>query len=115
MTASFGKSWIKHRVPGPMRQRWCEKHESSRDEGEPERPLIAYADFTDYEPIIVRGDNWKQVFAPIFRRKTLVQESLQRLYPIRVCTMHARFITQDDELYLLAETRRILRAMGIQI
>ena len=29
--------------------------------------------------------------------------------------MHARFITQDDELYLLAETRCILRAMGIQI
>ncbi len=115
MTASFGANWTKHHVPGPVRQQWCTKQEKSREEGEPERPLIAYADFTDYEPIIVREDNWKRVFEPIFRRKTLVQESLRRLYPIRVCTMHARFITQDDELYLFAETQRLLQAMEIEM
>ena len=112
MTTSFGPNWTKHRVPGPLRQQWRDKQEKSRENGEPERTLICFADFTDYERIIVRDDNWNGVFAPFFRRKTLVEESLRRLYPIRVCTMHARFITQDDVLYLLAETRRLLRAMG---
>ena len=60
-------------------------------------------------------DNWQRVFAPTFRRQTLVQESLQRLYPIRRCTMHARIITQDDELYLYTETKRLLAVMGISI
>ena len=112
MTAAFGENWINRRVARPIRQQWNERREKAREDGEPERSLIAYADFTHYETIIVQKDNWEQVFAPVFRRKTLVQESFQRLYPIRVCTMHARIITQDDELYLFAETARLLRAMG---
>ena len=112
MTAAFGKGWTKHRLPGPIRQQWQYKQARARDEGEPERPLIAYADFTDYETIIVQQNNWTQAFAPVFRRKTLVHESFQRLYPMRVCTMHSRLITQDDELYLHAETRRLLTAIG---
>ncbi len=55
------------------------------------------------------------VFKPIFKRPMLVQESFQRLYPIRMCTMHARLITQDDELYLYVETKRILKAIGIVV
>ena len=114
MTAAAGTNWVKHRVPGQIRQDWRDKQERARDEGEPERPLIVYADFTDYETIIVRNDNWTEVFAPVFRRKTLVHESFQRLYPIRVCTMHSRLITQEDEIYLHAETQRILAAIGIK-
>ena len=59
---------------------------------------------------IVNKKNWP-VFLRFFQRKASLQESLQRLYPIRVCTMHARFITQEDELYLLAETQRLSLAM----
>lgn len=113
MTAAIGGNWIKHRVPGDMRRQWRDKQEKAREEGDSEHPLIAYADFTDYVTIILRKDNWNQVFKPIFRRETLVQESFQRLYPIRHCTMHARIITQDDELYLFTETRILLKAMGI--
>ena len=113
MTAAVGENWIKHRVSGENRRLWKEKQNTAYENGEPKRPLIDYADFTDYEEIIVRNNNWEEVFAPIFQRKTLVQESFQRLYPIRRCTMHARIITQDDELYLFAETQRLLKAIGI--
>lgn len=112
MTAAFGENWIKHQVPGEIRKAWLEKRQKANDNGEPDRPLIAYADFSDYVPIIVRKDNWEQVFEPVFRRPMFVQESFQRLYPIRICTMHARIITQDDELYLYVETKRILGAIG---
>ena len=115
MTAAFGENWIRQRVPGPIRQAWRDKQQKAKDNGEPDRPLIAYADFADYVPIITRRDNWRGAFEPVFRRQTLVQESFQRLYPIRICTMHARIITQEDELYLYAETKRLLAAIGIKI
>ena len=113
MRAAFGDDWIRQRVPPMIWKNWGMKLKKARDNGEPERPLVAYADFTDYEPIILRKDNWKEVFRIIFKRRTLVQESFQRLYPIRVCTMHARIITQDDELYLYVETKRLLAVIGI--
>ena len=39
-------------------------------------------------------------------------ESFQRLFPVRIATMHARLINWDDELLLLVETKRVLRAIG---
>ena len=115
MTKAFGTNWIKRRVPGNIRQNWLEKEQKAREEGGDQYPLIAYADFTDYVPIVIRKDNWAEVFEDVFRRKTSVQESFQRLYPIRICTMHSRAITQDDELYLFVETKHILAAIGITI
>jgi Swt1-like HEPN len=111
MTAVFGLDWIKHQVPGDILKAWREKKQKAMDNGEQGWPLIAYADFTDYVPLITRKDNWEKVFKPIFRRVEFVQESFQRLYPIRICTMHARIITQDDELYLHVEIKRILSAI----
>ncbi len=109
MTAAFGEDWIKHHVPGKIRKTWYEKLQKAEENREAKRPLISYADFTDYVPIITRKDKWLAVFQQVFKRVPLVQESFQRLYPIRICTMHARIITQDDELYLYAETKRVLR------
>ncbi|HKL70744.1 Swt1 family HEPN domain-containing protein [Salibaculum sp.] len=114
MTKAFGDQWIKHHVPGDMRKSWIDKRERARANGEVDHPLIAYADFSDYVPIITQKNNWNEVFKPVFSRPTFVQESFQRLYPIRICTMHARMITQDDELYLYVETKRVLSAIGIE-
>ena len=111
MTAAFGENWVKHQIPSDMREEWYDKLQKAKDNGEIEQPLISYADFTDYVRIIMRKDNWG-VFRSTFRRPQLVQESFQRLFPIRICTMHARIITQDDLLYLYAETRRLLSAIG---
>lgn len=113
MTKACGDQWIKHRVPGPIRQSWIEKREKARAKGEADHPLIAYADFSDYVPIITQKNNWNEVFEPVFRRPTFVQESFQRLYPIRICTMHARMITHDDEIYLYVEIKRVLSAIGV--
>ena len=115
MKAAFGEDWIKHQVHSKIGEDWIKKEQKARESGEPECPLIAYADFTDYEEIITRKDNWEKVFKPVFKRKSSVQESFQRLYPIRRCTMHARLITQDEGLYLYVEVKRILSAIGIVI
>ena len=115
MTITFGTNWIKRQVPGNIRQNWLEKERKAREERGDQYSLIDYADFTDYVQIITRKDNWIEVFEAVFGRKASVVESFQRLYPIRICTMHSRVITQDDELYLLVETKRILAAIGITV
>jgi Swt1-like HEPN len=112
MTGHSGTDWVKHRVPQNIHERWREKFLTASKHSQSAQPLIAYADFTDYEPIISRKDNWNEVFKPVFNQSESLRESLQRLYPVRLATMHARLITQDDQLLLYIETKRILKAIG---
>jgi hypothetical protein len=111
MREAFGDLWIKQRIPADMKDKWIEKRNIAVSKGEAEGPLIDYADFTDYKAIIERNDNWQAVFRQVFGRQEDVRESFQRLFPVRICTMHARKVTSDDQLYLVAETTRLLRAI----
>lgn len=105
MTTAFGQNWPKQRLPNGLYDEWQEKKRAAMQHGACERPLVAYADFSDYMQIICKRDNWP-IFAPFFARRENVRESFQRLHPIRLDTMHARPITTDDELLLYVETRR---------
>jgi hypothetical protein len=110
MRSVFGEKWVKQRTPQKMYETWIDKRDKAIKAGEPERPLIEYADFSDYRIIIERSDNWNDVFKAIFGRVEDVRESLQRLQPVRIATMHARWITLDDEALLIFETKRLLKA-----
>lgn len=113
MTRAFGPDWPRHRLPNGFHDRWKEKQAKAVKAGRGEWPLIAYADFTEYEQIICRADNWRELFANFFGRPESVRESFQRLYMIRIDTMHARPIGQDDELLLYVEIRRLCSAMRL--
>ncbi len=113
MSAQFGPNWAKTRTPNSTYPGWMEKKRIAEEAGGPVLPLIAYADFTEYVQIITRKDNWR-VFKPTFRREEDVRESFQRLHPLRIATMHARLLTQDDELFLSVEVKRIFRAINGQ-
>ncbi len=112
LTKQYGSDWPKHRLPGDLYDQWQSKKERNQKVGRPSFPLIAYANFTDYELIICRRDNWKEVFSNFFVRPENVRETLQRLYPVRIDTMHARLITQDDELFLFVEVKRLMNVIG---
>ncbi len=109
MTDAFGEDWPKHQLPNGLFEEWQEKKLKAEANGGPIWPLISYADFTDYERVICKRDNWREVFVAILGRPESVRESLQRLYVPRVATMHARAITQDDELLLYVEVRRFMK------
>jgi hypothetical protein len=109
MTEAYGPDWPRHRLPNDLYEKWARKKQRAEDAGGRVWPLIAYADFTDYELVLCRGDNWREVFVRYFSRPESVRETFQRLYPIRLDTMHARPITQDDELLLYVETRRLMK------
>ena len=110
MTRQIGADWPRLRLPNGMYDQWQEKKQKAGG-ARGHHPLIAFADFTDYEGIICKRDNWREVFSGFFGRTESVRESFQRLYPVRVATMHARIITQDDEVFLYAEVRRLVRAI----
>ena len=105
MTAAFGAQWPRRQLPNGRYEEWVSKKGAATRAGAPSRPLIAYADFTDYVLIICKRDNWEQVFSPFFHRPENVRESFQRLHPIRLDTMHARPITQDDEFCSMSRSR----------
>ncbi len=111
MHAAYGEEWMKRQLPNGMLDVWHAKRDTAVKAGEAKRPLIDYADFTDYRQIIERADNWRTVFKPIFGRPEDLRESFQRLFPVRIATMHARVVTLDDTLLLIVETKRVLRAI----
>ena len=110
MTREFGSAWPNHQLPNGMYEKWKEKEDTAQAR-RPECALIAYADFNDYVDIITRMDNWRQVFECYFERREDVRESFQRLRPIRLDTMHARPVGQDDQLLLYVEVKRIMKAI----
>jgi hypothetical protein len=111
MQKTFGTDWMTRQLPSNMLDGWIEKKEKAGRAGEVEQALIDYADFSDYKAIIEKKDNWSQVFKHVFQRSDDVRESFQRLFPVRIATMHARLVTKDDHLLLLVETRRVLKAI----
>ncbi|MCP9630286.1 Swt1 family HEPN domain-containing protein [Rhodopseudomonas palustris] len=111
MTAEFGDEWVRTQTPAGMLDDWHKKKRQAEERGARIEPLISYADFSDYIKIVERTDNWKLLFKTIFCRRESVQESFFRLFPIRICTMHARLITLDDELLLRVEIRRLSQAI----
>jgi len=112
MTKAYGSDWIKHGIPGDMRKEWKDRRDRALKAGMKPCPLIDYADFGDYEKIILRRDNWETVFKSHFPRKEFVQESFQRIHPVRRSTMHCRIITIYDRLFLTVEVRRFLMLIG---
>lgn len=109
MTLRFGPGWPQHRLPNGLYEKWCDRKRKAEEAGAEERSVIEYADFTDYELVICRADNWREVFVETFNRQESVRESFQRLHPIRLDTMHARLITLDDELLLYVEIKRLMK------
>lgn len=112
MESQYGKLWYKQRVPGDVYQQWKEKKATALKKKEEPQPILSYADFTDYERVITRKDNWGEAFQSDFFSLMDLQVSFQRLYTLRICTMHVRPVNNEDLTLLTVEARRILKAMG---
>ena len=110
MTARYGPNWPKKQLPSKVFERWAFKKQQAERSGV-KVSYIDVADFTDYETVICKKDNWREVFEVRFKKIESVRESLQRLQPIRITTMHSRIATKEDELYLVAEIMRLCSAI----
>lgn len=111
MTQVVGPGWIRQRVHADIIARWQARQQDAEAVRMARPSLLDHADFMDYPQIITRGDNWRDVFKPVFARKENVSESFHRLKPVRNATMHAGLITQQDLLLMSVEIHRLMRAM----
>lgn len=110
MEETFGPGWPRHRLPNGMYDTWLDKQQKAVKAGRRKDPLIDYADFTDYQKIIERRDNWNEVFSALWHRQEDVRESLQRLYWVRIETMHSRALLRQDILTVYIEGQRLLQS-----
>ncbi len=110
MTTQYGPDWPRKRLAPKLYEQWEFKKQKAESNGV-SLTFIEVADFTDYETIICKQDHWREIFETRFKKKASVRESLQRLQPIRMATMHARIVTKEDELYLVAEVVRLFSAI----
>lgn len=107
--------WWIQRVPADVSQN--AENRKAKDEKlwpwhqEKDLPLIYYVDFPDYIKIITRKDNWKDVFAPIFRDKDAVSTKLRELEPIRNDIAHSREISAHAREKLEIYAREIIAAI----
>ncbi|WP_026605538.1 Swt1 family HEPN domain-containing protein [Methylocapsa acidiphila] len=107
MTEHYGSDWPRHQLPNGLYDTWVEKQ--VKDKSGRDWPLVYYADFTEYELVICKRDNWNKIFGKYFKRQEHVRESLQRLYLPRNATMHARPLMPEDELFVFVEVRRLIK------
>lgn len=107
--------WEKRRIPGLMLRNWRERQESDFNEGKHILNLIYYSDFMDLQTIIIRKDNWNDVFSSVFHHKEGFIETMRRLGSIRNAISHSRPLGRTDIVTLEAEAMRIFYALGIKV
>jgi hypothetical protein len=107
--AEVCRNWWKERVPKDVRDR-AELRRKNDERQYPwhkkrSLPLVFYIDFTDYVKIIVRRNNWREVFKQVFKDKDIISTKLRELEPIRNAIAHFRELNQaeSDKLKLYSE------------
>ena len=105
---SVSSNWWKERIPNDV-QRRAEERKMKNEKLYPwqkpnETHLIHFVDFADYVKIIIRNDNWEQVFSKVFKDKEVISAKLKELEPIRNAIAHFRQLEpqQSEKLRLYA-------------
>jgi hypothetical protein len=88
-----GPSWWKQRVPESVRAN-CHLSRAAATLGE-DKPLIEYAHVGEYRDIILRADNWREVFQRVFRSKAQVEACFEWCTAARVEIGHSRPLPND--------------------
>jgi len=72
---------------------------------------IAYINFSDYSKIILRRDNWRDVFKYVFKDEDFIRARLKELEYIRNKVMHFRSLSRDEKGKLLIYAREVMRCI----
>jgi hypothetical protein len=108
--AKAGANWWKQHVPEQIRTA-CQLNKSRAASAGDGRSLIEYAYVHDYRAIIMKKDNWSEVFQPIFGSATQTEACFEWCGAARVEIAHARPLT--DQLYsdFIFGARRLISAI----
>lgn len=98
---AISSNWWVERVPEDVRQ-LAEARKTKNErlypwQSELDLHPIHFVDFADYVKIILRRDNWNQVFSPVFKDKEMISVKLRELEPIRNAISHFRTLSKRQE------------------
>lgn len=108
LKAVAGPNWFKQRVPGDIAARAKERRREAMRAGELQLPLIHYADLGDMIGVILRKDNWGEIFEMVFDRAEWLKVDLERLNTHRRPTMHSRPIEPVQLCEIVFTIRRLV-------
>jgi hypothetical protein len=112
LRAAVGPRWQRQRIDGHIKAELERRREQAGGNG---LNLLDYADLDHCRQIIMRRDNWDEIFAAWFGWQTFVDESIRRLQGPRNAVAHHRELDREELMLLLAEARRLVRAMGVSL
>lgn len=104
MNHYFGDDWW-NRVSKDVNKRVIERRENT------ESPLIDYVDFSDYSKIIIKRDNWSEVFQEKFQNKDRIKVWLEEINQIRNKIMHSRKVSETEMETLKLNIKKIQELM----
>lgn len=107
LEAAQGPNWFKQRVPGDLIGRAKDRRREAMRAGEAGLPLIHYIDLGDLITVIVRKDNWAELFEAVFDRPEPLRVDLERLTANRRPTMHSRPIDPVQLCEIILIIRRL--------
>jgi hypothetical protein len=108
LEAVAGPKWFKQRVPGDITKRAKERRREAMRAGEPPLSLIHYTDLGDLIGVILRKDNWGEMFETVFDRAEWLKVDLERLNTHRRPTMHSRPIEPVQLCEIVFTIRRLV-------
>lgn len=108
LEAIAGPNWFKQRVPGDVMIRAKERRREAMRAGEPQLSLIHYTDLGDLIGVILRKDNWGELFEVVFDRAEWLRVDLERLNTHRRPTMHSRPVDPVQLCEIVFTIRRLV-------
>jgi hypothetical protein len=107
LRAHAGGRWFKQRVDPRVFQKAKEIREAALKSGEQQAELVNYTELGELKDIVLRGDNWNQVFEPVFVSRLRFEHDMQTLIAIRRPTAHARIVDSPQILEALLVMKRL--------
>jgi hypothetical protein len=115
MDNAVGAKWYKQRLPGDVLEKYQQGLRYDRSVAwvrhVPHHPLY-YVDFPDLGKILVRADNWRDVFADKLHNKEAIERTLRDVEPIRNKVAHNRRCAQQDVKLVSASMDKINACIG---
>lgn len=106
MLGEFGPRWFVTQVPNKVKIETKNNQERDRKAGRKVEKIEQYFEFAHYEQIVLRKDNWENVFSDFFPYPEYFRESLRRINAPRRTLMHSREIDHIQFTLLVLELTR---------
>lgn len=107
LEAQAGPQWTKQRLPGPVLTNAKGRRDDALKSGEAEQSLLDYTELGELKDIVLRTDNWDEVFGAAFLSRTRFEHDMLTLMGLRRPVAHARIVDSTQLIEALLVMRRL--------